>query len=49
MDIDKNIIEVTSVVFVQEPLNVVTLDVEEVDNYFAGTANILVHNQITKS
>jgi hypothetical protein len=44
LDIDKNIIEVESIEHILEPLQVVTLNVEDIDNYFAGQSHILLHN-----
>jgi hypothetical protein len=44
LDIDKNIIEITSKLYIQEALHVVVLDVETTDNYFVGQSNILIHN-----
>jgi hypothetical protein len=47
MDVNKNTIDIDSISFVIGAIDVVTLDVENEDNYFA--ANILVHNNITKN
>ena len=46
LDVDKNIIEITSKLYITEPLNVIVLDVETTDNYFAGQSNILIHNAV---
>ena len=40
--------EVTSHEFKQRKLDVVTLNVENVDNYFAGLNPVLVHNTLVK-
>ena len=47
MDVNKNTIDIDSISFVIGAIDVVTLDVENEDNYFA--ANILVHNNLTKN
>jgi hypothetical protein len=51
LDINKNIIEITSKLQVTELLDVIILDVENTDNYFAGQSSVLIHNtdEVTKS
>jgi hypothetical protein len=46
--IDKEVISISSIEFIEDTINVVTLDVEEVDCYFATEDNILVHNDLVK-
>jgi len=46
--IDKEVISISSIEFIEDTINVVTLNVEEVDCYFATENNILVHNDIVK-
>ena len=41
-------VEITSIEFIPEELNVITMNVEEIDNYFAGNSRVLVHNTIEK-
>jgi len=45
---DRSEIIIESIDYVQETLEVVTLDTEETDNYFAGNNPILVHNSLEK-
>jgi hypothetical protein len=45
LDVNKNIIEIASKLYIQEALDVIVLNVEQTDNYFAGQSNILIHNQ----
>lgn len=47
VDLDENIVDITSIRKVSERLDVVTLDVEDVDTYFVGNHPILVHNADT--
>jgi hypothetical protein len=47
--IDKEVISISSIEFIEDTINVVTLNVEEVDCYFATENNILVHNDIVKA
>lgn len=46
--LDGSIIEVQSYAVVNDFIEVVTLDVENIDNYFAGQTPVLVHNNIVK-
>ena len=45
---DKKIIKVESVEKINESIEVIILDVEEIDNYFAGKDPIVVHNSDLK-
>jgi hypothetical protein len=46
--VDGSTIEITSYEVVNDFIEVVTLDVENIDNYFAGQTPVLVHNNIVK-
>jgi predicted transcriptional regulator len=37
-------VEVTSIIRIYEPIEVIALDVEEVDNYFVGETPVVIHN-----
>jgi intein/homing endonuclease len=39
-------VEITSIVYVGDPIYVKTLDVEEVDNYTAGNMAVVIHNDV---
>ena len=47
--VDGSTIEVTSYEVVNDFIEVVTLDVENIDNYFAGQTPVLVHNDVVKA
>lgn len=44
LNTDKTEVEITSKDFIQERIDVVNIDVEEVDTYFAGKEQLLIHN-----
>ena len=48
LGIDSEEIVINSCNYINGPLNTVELDVETVDNYFAGTNKVLVHNGVAK-
>jgi len=43
--VDGNPVTITSIVFVPERLDVITINVEETDTYFVGNTPVLVHNR----
>jgi hypothetical protein len=45
MDIDKNVIDVTTVEYFEEPLSVISLKTDNIDTYFAGESKVLVHSE----
>jgi hypothetical protein len=45
MDINKNIVEITTLEFMDESLTVISLKTDSIDTYFAGTSKVLVHSE----
>jgi hypothetical protein len=45
MDINKNIVNITKLEFVEDPISVITLKTDNIDTYFAGESKILVHSE----
>ena len=41
---DGNLVEVTSIEKIEEEMHVVSIDVEDFDNYFAGETPVIIHN-----